>query len=117
MDQRERLAGLEAEKEHETPASLLRRRKIHPFPATDHVLPHDGGIVAQRRNPEARNRAGNDIGHVAGLVQIRRNLIARARPIDRDPLRLFRKGLLHSLNAIGHVENLPGHIVRDQEHA
>src|SRR5262249_38394245 len=98
------------------PTSLTWSADSAPFASRHNALLHDGRIITQRRDAETRYRAGNNIRHVTGFVEIGRHLVTRSRLVDRDAARLFGKSPFHRVDAIAHRQNLPNFWIRDQQH-
>src|SRR3990172_9673779 len=117
MYQSEGLAAFQAEQKNKTPTTIGRIREIPPLHVADDVFLHDHRIVAQRCDAKAWHGSGDDVCHVSRLVEIRRNLVAYPRAVYRNATRLFGKGALHGLDALGHLENLFYFIVADQKHS
>src|SRR5215475_680020 len=116
MNQRQWLASLQTEQKHEPPTTLQRRWEIHPFASRHDSLLHDSRIITQRGDAGTRYRAGNNVRHVAGFVEIGRHLVARSRLVDCDAARLLGKSPFHRVDAIAHRQNLPNFWIGDQQH-
>jgi hypothetical protein len=108
---RERLAILDGEQEHETDITATRRRRhLDATHAAATLGPgHDIGIDADRADAEFRHHAVHRFEAV-DRVACRRNQAIRAHPAHAAALAQFDIGVLQHIDAFAHRQEL-GHVV------